>query len=214
MAKAIQGIEARMDNLFQELEQVAGGDPHEPGVMEKVAGVLQKAVADPELRDALAEKSRATSDIYGTMEKPGFGMAGVPSAKIGYRGPHDHGDCWAINVQLAGELRLVHWERAAGEQFSPRITLRRGSEVLMKPGDVDCSPPGIAHELFPETDDSIEMAVRCHSLASVVQNRYDRKTGKFIHWSWGKKQAVGEGEFDVLGGDDVGEIPEDIANRL
>jgi hypothetical protein len=77
----------------------------------------------------------------------------------------------------------------------------------MGPGDVDYSPPGVAHELYPETDDSIELAVRCHSLASIIQNRYDRTNGVHIHWSWGQKKAVETGEFQVVGEAGLNALP-------
>lgn len=211
MGNSEQQNKATVEALFQELEQVAGEDPHSDGAMAKIALVLKKALEEPNVRETLRDMAYANQDIYGTLEKPGFGMAGIPSAKIGYREPHDHGGCWAINVQLEGKLRLVHWERA-GED-GDKILLRRGSEVLMGPGDVDCSAPGVAHELFPETEDSVEMAVRCHSLASVIQNRYDRKTGSYKKWSWAKKEAVGTGEFTVQGGDRKEELPVDFADR-
>lgn len=212
MGKSEQQSKAKVEALFQELEQVAGEDPHHDGAMAKIALVLKKAMEEPNLRETLRDMAYENQDIYGTLEKPGFGMAGITSAKIGYREPHDHGSCWAINVQLEGKLRLVHWERASED--GDKIMLRRGSEVLMGPGDVDCSPPGVAHELFPETEDSVEMAVRCHSLASVIQNRYDRKTGSYKKWSWAKKAAVGIGEFTVQGGDRKEELPVDFANRI
>jgi hypothetical protein len=41
--------------------------------------------------------------------------------------------------------------------------------------------------------------VRCHSLASIIQNRYDRTSGEHKHWSWGQKKAVETGEFVVVG---------------
>jgi hypothetical protein len=190
---------AKLEAMFDEMLRIAGDDAHRPGVMEQLAEVMKKTVADPEVLAALKAATQENPDIYGSMKDPGLGIGGVPSAQIGYREPHDHGNCWAINVQVAGKLRLVHWTQDGVDPATGKVRIRKIDEVLMGPGDVDCSPPGVAHELYPETDDSIELAVRCHSLASIIQNRYDRTSGEHKHWSWGQKKAVETGEFVVVG---------------
>ena len=138
-------------------------------------------------------------DVYGSMAAPGLGIGGVRSSQIGYREPHDHGQCWAINVQAAGTLRLLHWTQDGTDPATGKVRLRKIDEVVMQPGDVDCSPPGVAHEIYPLSEDSIELAVRCHSLMSVIQNRYDRGTGELKHWSWAQKKAVDTGSFEIVG---------------
>ena len=185
--------------LFDDMRRIAGDDAHRPGVLEQLAAAIRQAVADPAVLRYLKEATCDNPDLYGSMKDPGLGIMGVHSAKIGYREPHDHGNCWAINVQVAGTLRLVHWTQDGVDPTSGTVRLRKIDEVLMQPGDVDCSPPGVAHELYPQTDDSIELAVRCHSLASIIQNRYDRSNGVHIHWSWGQKKAVETGAFEVVG---------------
>jgi hypothetical protein len=190
---------AKLEAMFDEMLRIAGDDAHRPGVMEQLAEVMKKTVADPEVLAALKAATQENPDIYGSMKDPGLGIGGVRSAQIGYREPHDHGNCWAINVQVAGKLRLVHWTQDGVDPATGKVRIRKIDEVLMGPGDVDCSPPGVAHELYPETDDSIELAVRCHSLASIIQNRYDRTSGEHKHWSWGQKKAVETGEFVVVG---------------
>ena len=125
---------------------------------------------------------------------------GVESNKIGYRGPHDHGPCWAINVQVRGSLRLVHWAQDA-EEATGKITLQMLDETLLQAGDVDYSPPGVAHELYPLSDDSVELAIRCHSLAGIVQHRFDRLTNKYVMWSWGERKVIGGGECESIGSD-------------
>ena len=147
------------------------------------------------------------TDLYGTNGDPGFGIMGVASNKIGYREPHDHGPCWAINIQVKGRLRMVHWDKSAVDEATGHVTLRKVDEVTLGPGDVDYSAPGIAHELFPESEDSVEMAVRCHSLVTIIQNRYDLSDGTYKRWSWGKRETVGTGEFEVEGGYTPAEPP-------
>lgn len=185
--------------LFEDMRRIAGDDAHRPGVLEQLAELMKTAVARPEVLKYLQDATSDNPDLYGSMTDPGLGIMGVHSARIGYREPHDHGNCWAINVQVAGRLRLVHWTQDGVDPSTGTVRLRKLDEVLMGPGDVDCSPPGVAHELYPETDNSIELAVRCHSLASIIQNRYDRNNGVHIHWSWGQKKAVESGQFEVVG---------------
>ena len=185
--------------LFEDMLRIAGDDAHRPGVLEQLADTMRKAVAKPEVLKYFQDATSDNPDLYGSMKDPGLGIMGVHSAKIGYREPHDHGNCWAINVQVAGKLRLVHWTQDGTDPATGKTRIRKIDEVLMGPGDVDCSPPGVAHELYPETDDSIELAVRCHSLASIIQNRYDRNNGVHIHWSWGQKKAIETGAFEVVG---------------
>lgn len=193
------GSQAKLDALFASMLRAAGDDPHRPGVLEEIAAILTEALKDAEIRDEIRDRALENTDVYGSLEQPGLGLAGVRSAAIGYREPHDHGPCWAINLQLSGKLRLVHWQRVGADEATGKLALRRLDEVHLGPGDLDCSPPGIAHELFPETEDSVEVAVRCHSLASIIQTRYDRNTGEYKLWSWGKRETVGTGEFLVVG---------------
>ena len=94
--------------LFKDMQRIAGDDAHRPGVLEQLAGVMRQAVAKPEVLKFLQDATSDNPDLYGSMNDPGLGIMGVHSAKIGYREPHDHGACWAINVQVAGTLRLVH----------------------------------------------------------------------------------------------------------
>ena len=196
-----------LQDMLDQMLRIAGDDAHRPGVMEQLADVMKKAVAKPEVLSALRDATEDNPDLYGSMKDPGLGIMGVHSAKIGYREPHDHGDCWAINVQVAGKLRLVHWTQDGVDPATGKVRLRKIDEVLMTPGDVDYSPPGVAHELYPETDDSVELAVRCHSLASIIQNRYDRTNGVHIHWSWGQKKAVESGAFEVVGEAGLNALP-------
>ena len=197
----------KLQAMFEEMQRIAGNDPHRPGVVEQLSAVMKTALTDPQVRQYLRDATADNPDLYGSMKDPGLGIMGVHSAKIGYREPHDHGDCWAINVQVAGKLRLVHWTQDGVDLATGKVRLRKIDEVLMGPGDVDCSPPGVAHELYPETDDSIELAVRCHSLASIIQNRYDRTNGVHIHWSWGQKKAVETGAFEVIGEAGLNALP-------
>lgn len=193
--------------MLDEMLRIAGDDAHRPGVLKQLAEVMKKAVARPEVLQYLRDATTGMSDIYGSMKDPGLGIGGVPSAQIGYREPHDHGACWAINVQVAGTLRLVHWTQDGVDPATGEVRLRKIDEVVMGPGDVDCSPPGVAHELYPLSDDSIELAVRCHSLASIIQNRYDRTTGEHKHWSWAEKKAVDTGRFVVVGEAGLNALP-------
>ena len=197
----------KLQAMFEEMQRIAGNDPHRPGVVEQLSAVMKTALTDPQVRQYLRDATADNPDLYGSMKDPGLGIMGVHSAKIGYREPHDHGDCWAINVQVAGKLRLVHWTQDGVDLATGKVRLRKIDEVLMGPGDVDCSPPGVAHELYPETDDSVELAVRCHSLASIIQNRYDRTNGVHIHWSWGQKKAVETGAFEVVGEAGLNALP-------
>ncbi len=193
--------------MLDEMLRIAGDDAHRPGVMEQLAEVVKKAVANPQVLDALRAAALDRMDVYGSMSDPGLGISGVRSSAIGYREPHDHGACWAINVQVAGQLRLVHWTQDGVDPATGTVRLRKIDEIVMAPGDVDCSPPGVAHELYPESDDSIELAVRCHSLASIVQNRYDRSTGEHKRWSWAQKKAVQTGQFEVVGEAGLSALP-------
>lgn len=207
------GVQAMLEAMLR----VAGDDPHRAGVMEQIAEVMQQAIKqDPTVVTALRDSALERMDVYGTMSDPGLGIGGVRSSLIGYREPHDHGDCWAVNVQVAGKLRLLHWARDGMDPATGKVRLRKVDEVTMGPGDVDCSAPGIAHEIYPLTDDSVELAVRCHSLSTVIQNRYDRGTGEYKRWSWGKKQAVGTGEFEVVGAEGLAEPapPEAMTARI
>lgn len=190
---------AAMQAMLDQMLRIAGNDAHGPGVMEQLAEVIKKAVADPQVLNALRDAALDRMDVYGSMSEPGLGISGVRSSVIGYREPHDHGACWAINVQVSGTLRLVHWGQDGVDPESGKVRLRKIDEIVMAPGDVDCSPPGVAHELYPETDDSVELAVRCHSLVSIIQNRYDRSSGELKRWSWAQKKAVDTGRFEVVG---------------
>jgi hypothetical protein len=193
-----------VQEMLDAMVRIAGDDPHRPGVMEQIAAVMEKHCKDPAVVAALRDSALERMDVYGSMSEPGLGIGGVRSALIGYREPHDHGECWAINVQVAGKLRLLHWGRA-GTAADGTPQIRKIDEVTMGPGDVDCSPPGVAHEIYPLTDDSVELAVRCHSLMSVVQNRYDRRTGEHKRWSWKQKKALETGRFEVVGAEGLAE---------
>ena len=197
----------KLKAMFEQMQSIAGDNPHHPGVVEQLSAVMKTALADPQVQQYLRDATEDNPDLYGSMKDPGLGIMGVHSSKIGYREPHDHGDCWAINVQVAGKLRLVHWTQDGVDPATGKVRLRKIDEVLMTPGDVDYSPPGVAHELYPETDDSVELAVRCHSLASIIQNRYDRTNGVHIHWSWGQKKAVESGAFEVVGEAGLNALP-------
>ena len=197
----------KLKAMFEQMQSIAGDNPHNPGVVEQLSAVMKTALADPQVQQYLRDATEDNPDLYGSMKDPGLGSMGVHSSKIGYREPHDHGDCWAINVQVAGKLRLVHWTQDGVDPATGKVRLRKIDEVLMTPGDVDYSPPGAAHELYPETDDSVELAVRCPSLASIIQNRYDRTNGVHIHWSWGQKKAVESGAFEVVGEAGLNALP-------
>ena len=130
-----------MQAMLDEMLRIAGDDAHRPGVMEQLAEVMKKAVADPQLLAALRDATGEDPDLYGSMKDPGLGIMGVHSSKIGYREPHDHGACWAINVQVSGKLRLVHWTQDGVDPATGKVRLRKIDEIVMGPGDVDCSPP-------------------------------------------------------------------------
>lgn len=184
--------------MAEEARRICGDDPHREGVPEKIMALMTEAFKKEEVREAALQNLKVGRDLFGSNAEPGFGIMGVESKEIGYREPHDHENCWAVNVQVRGDMRLVHWARDSVDEETGDIVLRKVDEVIMHAGDVDYSAPGIAHELYPQTDDSVELAVRCHSLTEIIQHRYDRSTGEYIKWSWGRKEAVGGGKFTTV----------------
>ncbi len=200
--------------VAEEAVRICGDDPHRDGVPGKIMALLEAEFQKPEVREAAMELVHQGMDLYGTNADPGFGIMGVESAKIGYREPHDHENCWAVNVQVKGRLRMVHWAQDSVDPESGEITIKKVSDRVLEEGDVDFSAPGIAHELYPLTDDSVELAIRCHSLQTIIQHRYDRSNGEYINWSWGKKEAVGGGTFKTIGGDDDEVPPSALTKRV
>jgi len=184
--------------MAEEARRICGDDPHREGVPEKIMELMTEAFKNPEVREDALRGLKTSRDIFGSNAQAGFGIMGVESKEIGYREPHDHSNCWAVNVQVRGDMRLVHWIQDSADEETGDIVLRKVDEVMMHPGDVDYSAPGIAHELYPQTEDSVELAVRCHSLTEIIQHRYDRNNGEYILWSWGKKEAVGGGKFTTV----------------
>ncbi|RLA08406.1 MAG: hypothetical protein DRQ54_04405 [Gammaproteobacteria bacterium] len=184
--------------MAEEARRICGDDPHREGVPAQIMALMREAFKNPDVRADALQGLKTSRDIFGSNAQPGFGIMGVESKEIGYREPHDHENCWAVNVQVRGDMRLVHWVRDSVDEETGDIVLRKVDEVTMHAGDVDFSAPGIAHELYPLTDDSVELAVRCHSLTEIIQHRYDRSTGEYINWSWGNKEAVGGGKFTTV----------------
>lgn len=193
------GTNSAFIQMAEEARRICGDDPHREGVPEQIMAVMKEAFKNPEVREEALQNLKTGRDLFGSNAQPGFGIMGVESSEIGYREPHDHESCWAVNVQVRGDMRLVHWVKDSVDESTGKITLRKVDEVMMHPGDVDLSVAGVAHELYPQTDDSVELAVRCHSLTEIIQHRYDRSNGKYVKWSWGKKEVVGGGDFDTIG---------------
>ena len=208
------GLPPVLAEMAQAAVDICGDDPHREGVPEKIVTLLEEAFKDPETREAAMGMVTQGMDLFGTNADPGFGIMGVESSKIGYREPHDHGPCWAVNVQVKGRLRMVHWARDSVDDESGDIVISKVDERVLEPGDVDYSAPTIAHELYPLTDDSVELAIRCHSLSTIIQHRYDRSSGEYIHWSWGKKEAVGGGKFEAVGAENEPEAPSSLVKRV
>lgn len=195
-------LPSALQKMAEEAVRICGDDPHRDGVPEQIVAIMREAFKDPEVRKQAMEIVLENQDLFGTNADPGFGIMGVASKEIGYREPHDHGPCWAINVQVQGDLRMVHWAQDFNEDAQGRVTITKVEDKVMHAGDVDYSPPGIAHELYPQTEDSVELAVRCHSLASIpTQHRYDRHANDFIHWNWSRKEALSKGPFNTVGGE-------------
>lgn len=204
-----------LQRMADEAVRICGDDPHREGVPEQIVEIMREAFKDPGVCESAMEIVRENMDLFGSNADPGFGIMGVESNRIGYREPHDHGPCWAINVQLKGRLRMVHWAQDFSQADAGTVTITKVSDQVMGPGDVDYSPPGIAHELYPETDDSVELAVRCHALTSIdVQHRYDRTSDERIDWNWERKEAKVAGRFDTVGGEGDEPPPIALAERL
>ncbi|MBL4622998.1 MAG: hypothetical protein JKY89_11410 [Immundisolibacteraceae bacterium] len=208
------GLPPVLAEMAQAAVEICGDDPHREGVPAKIVALLEDAFKNPETRDAAMGMVKQGMDLFGTNADPGFGIMGVESSKIGYREPHDHGPCWAVNVQVKGRLRMVHWARDSVDEETGDIVISKIDECVLEPGDVDYSPPTVAHELYPLTDDSVELAIRCHSLTTIIQHRYDRSTGEYIHWSWAKKEAVGGGKFEAVGAENEPEPLSSLVKRV
>lgn len=208
------GTPSAFQQMAEEARRICGDDPHREGVPAQIMELMSEAFKNPEVREDALQGLKTSRDIFGSNAQAGFGIMGVESKEIGYREPHDHENCWAVNVQVRGDMRLVHWVKDSIDESTGKIMLRKVDEVMMHPGDVDYSAPGIAHELYPQTEDSVELAVRCHSLTEIIQHRYDRSNGQYVKWSWGQKAVVGGGEFETLGGENEPEAQEAMFSRM
>ncbi len=200
--------------MAEEAKRICGDDPHREEVPGQIMELMIEAFKNPEVREEALAGVKKGKDVFGSNSEPGFGIMGVESSEIGYREPHDHENCWAVNVQVRGDMRMVHWARDSMDEATGDLVVRKVDEKIMHAGDVDYSAPGIAHELYPLTDDSVELAVRCHSLMEIIQHRYDRNSGKYVKWSWGKKEVVGGGNFTTIGGENEPEAPSSLMDRV
>ncbi len=57
-----------MQAMLDEMLRIAGDDAHRPGVMEQLAEVMKKAVADPQLLAALGAATSENPDLYGKLK--------------------------------------------------------------------------------------------------------------------------------------------------
>ena len=208
------GTPSAFQQMAEEARRICGDDPHREGVPAQIMELMSEAFKNPEVREAALQDLKTGRDLFGSNAQPGFGIMGVESKEIGYREPHDHENCWAVNVQVRGDMRMVHWIKDSKDDESGDIVLRKVDEVMLHEGDVDYSAPGIAHELYPQTEDSVELAVRCHSLTEIIQHRYDRASGEYINWSWGKKEAVGGGKFTTVNAENEPAPLSAMTNRI
>ncbi|WP_372724946.1 hypothetical protein, partial [Immundisolibacter sp.] len=51
--------------MLADMLHIAGDDAHRPGVMEQLADVMKKAVANPEVLNALRDATLERMDVYG-----------------------------------------------------------------------------------------------------------------------------------------------------
>jgi predicted metal-dependent enzyme (double-stranded beta helix superfamily) len=148
-----------------------------------VAEAMQKALADPALRnaaqgwpDTVAGASVGNLLLY---EDPDYGF--VFNATV--RAPnctgnvHDHGTTWTLYGLVEGHETMCRYERLDGASSSPAPGLRLVSRQSLGPGDIDVVPPGEIHQEVAGEGRSIAFIVRARRPGSFAQHQYDPVSG-------------------------------------
>ena len=181
---------AEMQSLLDEVRRLRGDDPHREGVAQAVADALTAAVESPALYAWLCERASEMSGGRADLEHP---LQLAPGR--GYQAPHDHGECWAVNVTLTGSARIRHYLRADnGDQ----VVLRMTEEFLCDERKADCVDIKVAHEIM-EISPRVNLSVSCHSQSTVTQNRYDLEQGTYQLITRGVDQPLASGPVQVIG---------------
>jgi predicted transglutaminase-like cysteine proteinase len=181
---------AEMRSLLDEVRRIRGDDPHREGAAQAVADALTAAVDSPALYAWLCERASEMGEGRADLEQP---LQLAPGR--GYQAPHDHGECWAVNVTLTGSARIRHYLR---EDTGGRVVLRMTEEFLCDEGKADCADINVAHEIM-EINPRVNLSVSCHRQSTVTQNRYDLEQGTYKLIPRGAAQPLASGPVQVVG---------------
>lgn len=91
--------------------------------------------------------------------------------------PHDHGT-WGVIVAVDGPEHNTFWQRTDDRSRPGRAELRRGSERLLRPGEVLAMPSGLIHGVRNDTDrTTLSFHVYGLNLNKSARSQYDPDRG-------------------------------------
>ena len=181
---------AEMQSLLDEVRRLRGDDPHQEGVAQAVADALTAAVESPAFYAWLCEQASEVGEGRADLEHP---LQLAPGR--GYQAPHDHGECWAVNVTITGSARIRHYIRADnGDQ----VVLRMTEEFLCDERKSDCADMKMAHEIM-EVSPRVNLSVSCHSQSTVTHHTYDLEQGTYQYITRGADEPLASGPIQVIG---------------
>ena len=125
-----------LKDLAQKCQKILSDQPGPEG-REKIAGLLQVLLSDPENVDALVPESTGERDMLYKDPELGFCILAHKYDGKKTSPPHDHGPSWAIYAQARGETVMRDYDKIEDASAN-------------KPGKVKVSrtyslTPGIAH---------------------------------------------------------------------
>lgn len=164
--------------------------------------ILAELLADPAVREAsrrwpdcVPRDGRAENLLF--YEDPDYGFVINGLTKGGNRQAgertriHDHGYIYTLYGVLDGRERIERYELVEGETRPDYRPIRRTSDVLVGPGDLDLVKPYEVHAEVTVGERTVAVIIRSAKAGEHLQGRYDLETGHYFE-SVGPRQTPAE----------------------
>ena len=153
------------------------------------APVLAELLASPEVQEAAQSwpdctprDGRAENLLF--YEDPDYGFAVNGLTKRAGRADrtriHDHGPIYTLYGVLTGHERVERYERTDDGRRPDRAEIRRTSDVMVGPGEIDLVKPFEVHAEVTVGERTVAVIVRGQKPGSFNQGRYNLDTGEYF----------------------------------
>ena len=151
--------------------------------------ILAELLADPEVLEAsnswpdcVSKEGRAENLLF--YEDPDFGFAINGLTKGAARNDrtriHDHGHIYTLYGVLRGHERVERYERLDDRSRPDYTPIRKTSDVLVGPGEIDLVKPYEVHAEVTVGEKTIAVIIRSQKGGTFQQGRYDVTSGDYF----------------------------------